>query len=66
MRETRRLTIAHYIVKINMDNIDSWAVDSGTISSGVWKGEDSKKCTSVTLTATGTTRINVLSMTYEK
>ena len=50
----------------NMDNIDSWAVDSGTISSGVWKGEDGKKCTSVTLTATGTTRINVLSMTYEK
>lgn len=45
----------------NESTIDSWTTNNGTVEGGVWKGNQAK---AVKLTATGTTRINVLSVVY--
>lgn len=45
----------------NESTVDSWATNNGTVEGGVWKGSQAK---AVKLTATGTTRINVLSVVY--
>ncbi len=50
----------------NMENIDKWTPSAGTIASGVWTAPDGEKLSAITFTATGTTRINVITATYEK
>ena len=50
----------------NASSIDLWTPSAGTISQGVWTAPEGEKLSSITLTATGTARINVLKATYEK
>ncbi len=50
----------------NASSIDSWTPSAGSISQGVWKAPDGEKISSVTFTATGTARINILKATYQK
>lgn len=50
----------------NTETIDAWTTASGTISGGIWTPNEGETYQSVTLTATGTTRMNVLSVTYEE
>ena len=55
-----------YKDKDDMENIDKWTPSAGTIASGVWTAPDGEKLSAITFTATGTTRINVITATYEK
>lgn len=48
----------------NTESIDAWTPSEGTLNGGVWTGEAGKTYNSITFTATGTTRINVLTVTY--
>ena len=50
----------------NADNIDQWTANVGSVSGGQWIIPDNGKYSSVTLTATATTRINVLTVAYEQ
>ena len=50
----------------NASSIDLWSPSTGSISQGVWTAPEGEKLSSITLTATGTARINVLKATYEK
>ena len=50
----------------NASSIDLWTPSAGTISQGVWTAPEGEKLSSITLTATGTARINVLKAAYEK
>ncbi len=50
----------------NASSIDSWTPSAGTISQGVWTAPEGEKLSTLTFTATGTARINVLKATYEK
>ncbi|MBQ8711208.1 MAG: hypothetical protein IJ551_00045 [Prevotella sp.] len=50
----------------NAANIDAWTPSSGTLSDGVWTTPAGEKLSSITFTATATTRINVVTATYEK
>ena len=50
----------------NASSIDLWTPSAGTISGGVWTAPEGEKLSSLTLTATGTARINVLKATYTK
>ncbi|SFG17305.1 hypothetical protein [Prevotella sp. KH2C16] len=61
----------NYVIKelswtsANAETIDAWTTDAGTLKNGVWTGEAGKKYSSIKFTATGTTRIDVLTVTYQ-